>query len=63
MLKSEKYRGMKINFVRKQINVFASVPKITKQYLGIGKTKKEAHDEAKNEIDKYLTKKGFIEGF
>ena len=65
-LKNETYRKIKIIFIKTdngRYGVKAKVPKITTQYLGVGRIKKQAFDEAKDEIDKYLSKKDFIEGF
>ncbi|MFW6009406.1 MAG: hypothetical protein ACOCP8_09105 [archaeon] len=51
--KSETYKGAKITFSKMNGGmVGARVPKRTSQYLGVGKSKKEAFADIKDTIDK-----------
>jgi hypothetical protein len=55
-LKHETYHGYRIEFGRKNFgkfgNIYAKVPSITNQILGIGKNKKEAYDQVKEVLDR-----------
>ena len=56
-LKTEEYRGFKIYFRPLSIGnykIAAQVPPISSQYLGAGRTKEIAFEEAKNAIDNYI---------
>lgn len=50
--KAETYKGYKVEF--KYVNgfVWAKAPKLTRQYIGTGKTKSAAFSEAKRAIDR-----------
>ena len=55
--KSENYKGKKLNFIKRHSGmIFAQAPEITTQYIGIGKTKKQAFEDAKDSIDKIKPK-------
>ena len=51
--KSETYKGYKVEFVYQNGNVWARAPKLStgNQYIGAGKTKEKAFNDAKKEIN------------
>lgn len=52
--KTEEYGGRKVVFIKgKNGYVFAQSPSVTKQYIGVGKTKEIAFNEAKKVIDSF----------
>lgn len=60
MYKTESYKGFKVYFRPLSIGnyaIAAQVPSISSQYIGAGRTKKEAFEQAKNTIDIYLENK------
>lgn len=60
MYKSENYKGVKVYFRPLSIGnykVAAQVPKISSQYIGAGRTKQAAFNDAKRTINKWLAKK------
>jgi len=58
---TEIYRGFKVFFRPLGIRDFkigAQVPQITSHYLGAGRTKAQAFNKAKREIDKHIYRRG-----
>jgi hypothetical protein len=49
-MKSMKYRGITITFTKRFGKVWAKAPVISKYYIGVGKTKKEAYEDALESI-------------
>lgn len=54
--KGSSYKGHKIEFEEKNGRVFARAPDIASQYLGVGKNKTEALQDAQDSIDQIKTK-------
>lgn len=53
-VKATKYMGYTITYTKRFGMVWAKAKAISKQYIGSGKTKREAQGEAEDSIDYYL---------